>query len=162
MRGDSTERLVAHRRRRLCGTSIGLNLTSMIDVTFLLLVYFMVATEFRTSESQYPMDLPKRQVGTGMLLDDQPLVVHVESTGDRAWDCRVRLDGPWEPVSGIDGLHRFLRKYRADGFGNDGLFTPDHPIVIRPSAEARWDHAMAAYNAAAAARYSNITLGEPG
>ena len=44
------------RKRR--SFTIGLNLTSMIDVVFLLLIYFMVATEFRRAEASFPMDLP--------------------------------------------------------------------------------------------------------
>ena len=39
--------------RRRDTKMIGLNLTSMIDVVFLLLVYFMVATEFKTAEESF-------------------------------------------------------------------------------------------------------------
>ena len=41
-----------------------LNLTSMIDVVFLLLVYFMVATEFKRAEVIERLDLPNR-LGAG-------------------------------------------------------------------------------------------------
>ncbi|MHC4614422.1 MAG: ExbD/TolR family protein, partial [Planctomycetota bacterium] len=45
-------------RRRQRQARIGLNLTAMIDVVFLLLVYFMAATEFKLGEEIYRLDLP--------------------------------------------------------------------------------------------------------
>ncbi|MFN9913481.1 MAG: ExbD/TolR family protein, partial [Pirellulaceae bacterium] len=36
-----------------------INLTSMIDVVFLLLIFFMVGTRFRDSESNIAIDLPR-------------------------------------------------------------------------------------------------------
>ena len=147
------------RRRRT--SSIGLNLTSMIDVVFLLLIYFMVATEFRLAEASFPMDLPAEGRNTEAMLDDKPLVVLVESVGKYTSDMRVQLEGPWEIVQSLAELKKFLRANRADGFGTGGLFTPDHPILIRPSSETRWEHAVAAYNTAVQSRYTNITLGKP-
>ena len=51
------------RMTRPKANAMGLNLTSMIDVVFLLLIYFMVATEFKTAEESFPMDLPMREHG---------------------------------------------------------------------------------------------------
>ena len=147
------------RRRR--SSSIGLNLTSMIDVVFLLLIYFMVATEFRSAEASFPMDLPERGRNAALVLDDEPLVVLVESSGTRRGDVRVHLEGPWEPIRSLLQLKNFLKVNRADGFGAGGLFTPTHPIIIRPKSETRWEHAMAAYNTLVESRYTNITLGHP-
>ncbi|MCH2149151.1 MAG: biopolymer transporter ExbD, partial [Phycisphaerales bacterium] len=64
------------RRRDRSAPSIGLNLTSMIDVVFLLLVYFLVATDFKQSEEIYRLDLPERREGMALdpfELDDEPL-----------------------------------------------------------------------------------------
>jgi biopolymer transport protein ExbD len=142
-------------------SSIGLNLTSMIDVVFLLLIYFMVATEFRSAEASFPMDLPAEGRNAEIVLDEEPLVVIVESAGEFTHDIRIQLEGPWESVQSLVGLKKFLRTNRADGFGSGGLFTPDHPILIRPHSETRWEHAVAAYNVAVESRYTNITLGSP-
>ena len=142
-------------------SSIGLNLTSMIDVVFLLLIYFMVATEFRSAEASFPMDLPEHGRSATNLLDESPLVVLVDSAGESQHDIRLQLEGPWDPVGTLRELHAFLRSNRADGFGTAGLFTPDHPVLIRPSADTRWEHAIAAYNTVVHARYTNITLGAP-
>lgn len=147
-------------KKRTSG-SIGLNLTAMIDVVFLLLIYFMAATEFRTAEESFPMDLPMREHGQSLMLDRKPLVVLVESVGQREHDVRLRLEGPWDPIPSIDAFSRFLRSNMADGFGSGGLFTQSHPILIKPTPQTRWDHTLAIYNAAARATYTNITLDEP-
>ena len=147
-------------RKRKAG-SIGLNLTSMIDVVFLLLIYFMVATEFRTAEESFPMDLPIRNHGQSLMLDREPLVILVESTGQGQHDVRLRLEGPWEPLPSVDALFAFLRSNLAEGIGSSGLFTQAHPILIRPTPQTRWDHTLTIYNTVAKAKYTNITLDEP-
>lgn len=51
-----SERL--NRRNR---TGLGLDLTPMVDVVFLLVIFFMVSTTFITLESGLPVDLPQAQ-----------------------------------------------------------------------------------------------------
>ncbi|MCH2147382.1 MAG: biopolymer transporter ExbD [Phycisphaerales bacterium] len=140
---------------------IGLNLTSMIDVVFLLLIYFMVATEFKTSEAAFAMDLPERIEQSSTLFDDEPLIILVDSAGEEIHDVRMSVLGPWDDVQTPEALRAFLYKNVADGFGKQGYFTLDHPIVIRPAKDAHWEHVLAVYNAAVHAKYTNITLDEP-
>ena len=140
---------------------IGLNLTSMIDVVFLLLIYFMVATEFKTADESFPMDLPMREHGQTITLDHEPLVIIVESAGSNEEDLRIRLEGPWDPIASVEGLTQFLRAHKVGKFRVSGLFTETHPILIKPNSDTRWDHTIAAYNAVARANFVNITLDEP-
>ena len=46
------------RDRQRAGTTIGFNATPMIDVIFLLTIFFMLVTRFSSAE-QIPMDLPR-------------------------------------------------------------------------------------------------------
>ena len=46
-------------RRNRAG--LGLDLTAMVDVVFLLVIFFMVSTTFITLESGLPVDLPQAQ-----------------------------------------------------------------------------------------------------
>jgi biopolymer transport protein ExbD len=48
-------------RRRRVPTAPALDLTSMVDVVFLLVIFFMVSTTFITLESGLPVDLPQAQ-----------------------------------------------------------------------------------------------------
>ncbi len=147
-------------KKRTAGT-IGLNLTAMIDVVFLLLIYFMVATEFKTAEESFPMDVPVRQHGQTITLDDEPLIILVESAGTGSSGIRVRLEGPWNPIASLDELSSFLRSNKASGFGRSGLFAETHPILVKPTKSTRWEHAIAAYNVVVNAKYTNISLDEP-
>ena len=68
----------ARARRR--AQRLGVNLTSMIDVTFLLLVYFMVSTVMARQEDQLTSSLQTRDSdATGSQVDFQPQIIEVLS-----------------------------------------------------------------------------------
>lgn len=48
-------------QRRLAGPALSIDLTAMVDVVFLLIIFFMVSTTFITLESGLPVDLPQAQ-----------------------------------------------------------------------------------------------------
>ena len=150
------------RRRVRESPAIGLNLTSMIDVVFLLLIYFMVATDFKQAEEVYRLDLPERIEGMSVdpfQLDDEPLRIMVRSTGPGDEEYRIHIDGPWGEVTDFEGLYEFLDSRRLDGMGG-GLFAEDHPLIVIPGADTRWSDAVGAFNAAVRAGYLNITFEE--
>jgi biopolymer transport protein ExbD len=138
----------------------------MIDVVFLLLVYFMVATEFKLGEEVYRMDLPERRASSQFRdpfeLDEEPLRIAVASTGRARVAYRLRIEGPYEQPATFDDLHEFLRSRRRSPDVPRGLFEPDHPIVIEPARACRWEHAMEAFSVAARARFTNITFAGSG
>ncbi len=144
---------------------MSLNATAMIDVVFLLLVYFLVATNFRMGEEVYRLDLPERGAAVEadpFQLDETPLRIRVFSTGAQRGTYRLSLDEPFPRPASFDDLFQFLeQRQRAPGTGT-GLFMPDHPIIIDPAPQTRWEHVMGAFNAAARARYTNITFSEGG
>ena len=157
----ATADLPAPRLRRRTPPQISLNLTSMIDVVFLLLIYFVVATNFKLGEEVYRMDLPERssmQPSDPFDLDDEPLRIVVRSLGPAPDAYQLRLEGPWERVVTFDDLYVFLEGRRIGAPGSRGLFAVDHPIVVDPASDARWEHAIGAFNAAVRAAYENVTL----
>lgn len=171
-RADLTPRddVIAHRttrqRRGRRRAAFTLNLTPMIDVTFLLLVYFMVATQFKLGEEIYRLDLPDRRGRSverdPFELDQEPLRIQVATLGDVRDTYRLRVIGPYHQPTTFDDLHQFLTERRIDPVQSSGLFMPDHPVVIEPTATTSWQHALSAFNAAARAHYTNITLGKAG
>jgi biopolymer transport protein ExbD len=163
-------RLRQRRARAPQAPTITLAMTSMIDVVFLLLIYFLVASDFRMGEEVYRLDLPSRE-GAGhsdpFKLDDEPLRIAVISTGLGPDMYRLRLDGPYPQPASFDELFQFLtnkqvNEFTSGGGGGGALFQPHHPVIIQPTRLTRWDHAMEAFNAAARARYTNITFAKPG
>ena len=144
---------------------LSLNLTAMIDVVFLLLIYFMVATEFKAGEEVYRLDLPERQAANQERdpfdLDTEPLRIRVGSTGLGPNAYTVRVGGPYRQPATFADLHEFLRDRQINESTVTGLFEPDHPIVVVPATSTRWEHVIDAFNAAARARYTNITFGKP-
>lgn len=159
-------RAASRRSRDRQRPRIALNLTAMIDVTFLLLVYFMTATQFKLGEEVYRLDLPERgaafQQSDPFELDEEPLRIFVATIGQGLRSYSLRVEGPYRQPRTFEDLHDFLRQRRIDELAPGGLFEPDHPIIIQPTRTAAWQHAMAAFNAAARARFTNVTLGRPG
>lgn len=151
------------RRRKRDAPTIGLNLTSMIDVVFLLLVYFLVATDFTQSEEIYRLDLPERVDGVSIdpfELDDEPVRIFVRGQGGFDGDYRLRIEGAGvEEISTFEALFTYLSSRRLDGMGG-GLFASDHPLLVVPSPQTPWEHAVGAFNAAVRAGYVNISFEE--
>jgi biopolymer transport protein ExbD len=69
---------LARRRRR---PDVVIDLTSLIDVVFLLLIFFMVSTTF-VRQTKLVVNLPEAK---GQLADEQPEIVQVTITADGAY-----------------------------------------------------------------------------
>lgn len=144
-----------------------LNLTSMIDVVFLLLVYFMVATEFKRAEVIERLDLPNR-LGAGVAdpfeVPDHPVVITVLSQDTNSGRSTVAagftigIEGPFPQPTTLESLTDLLSERRMGGTGGRGLWPDDHPIVLQPAAGTDWEHVVRAFDATARAGYNNISL----
>ena len=58
-----------------------LNLTPLIDVVFLLLIFFLVATQFAQDDAQLPIKLPSAKNAVPMTVQPQELVVGIGEDG---------------------------------------------------------------------------------
>ncbi len=58
-----------------------LNLTPLIDVVFLLLIFFLVATRFAQDDRELPVQLPSAANAVPMTIEPTELVVNVDSAG---------------------------------------------------------------------------------
>ncbi|MFM8572267.1 MAG: ExbD/TolR family protein [Pirellula sp.] len=66
----------------------GINLTSMIDVLFLLIIFFMVGTRFTESEHQIALKLPKSSSPETMMDRPGAKIVNLYSDGTIEFDGR--------------------------------------------------------------------------
>lgn len=66
--------------RRQVRTEEGVNLTPLIDVVFLLLIFFMVSTTF-TKETHLAVDLPEASAGSA-LVENAGIDIVISASGD--------------------------------------------------------------------------------
>lgn len=155
----------ATRKRRLArlGSGSRLNLTAMIDVVFLLLVFFIATTRFVSNEDVLRMDLPPRTVveasSTAAAPDpfayiEDALHIQVENGG------RVRAGAPVSAATDARELRGMLEAARRDSANPAGSLPVAFPIVIEPAVGATWQDAIEVLNAAAGAGYTNVSFAQ--
>lgn len=152
-----TSKAISRRAR----PQMSLNLTPMIDVVFQLLVYFLVSTNFAQGEQVYRVDLPERKDGAAsdpFRLDEEPLRIELLPAAEGG--VTIRLEGPWPQPGDFASLEEFLRSRRLDADRPEGLFAPDHPIVVAPAPKVRWDQTVDAFNAVVRAGFTHVSFAE--
>ena len=152
----------SRRQRWQRPVGIGVNVASMIDVVFLLLVYFMAVTEFRPREKVFRLDLPERQSSPYDPLYDaaiEPLVILIEDVRAGA-DYTLTLSGGWPPVTDATALGEWLRTHRVGNSidASRGLFTARHPIIVLAASRTAWRNVVEVFNAVVGAGYDSVSL----
>ena len=119
-----------------------LNLTPLVDVLFLLLIFFLVGTQFTEAEDAFEVDLP-RAAAAAEPLGGRPdeLVVNVGPEG--------QLTLADEPV-GADRLRERL--------GEVAAVYPDQVVVIRGDGAGAYRHVIGVMDAVKAAGLTNLSL----
>ena len=140
-----------------------LNLTSMLDITFLLLIFFVLTASFAVGEGLLPADLPAGQSAASP--DDpeppqQPIRITLRSLGGD--DVSIQVPGLPTPPAGFTELYHDLRGLRHDPRTNPtGPYSPDDPIIIQPDGTVGWGHVVSAFNAAVRAEFTNVNFAQP-
>ncbi len=149
------------RQRQRVGHAFGrrcsLSLTSMIDVVFLLLIYFVATASFAQAEGMIIAKMPQttgdKQIKTEPDAE-LPLKITLTSSGSSA--CRINLEGYPAAPTDFRELGLLLKQLRYDGENPSGLYKADHPLVIQADETTRWQHVTNAFNAAVAAEFENV------
>jgi biopolymer transport protein ExbD len=118
-----------------------LNLTPMIDIVMLVMIFFMVSTEFRRRESQYEIRLPKVSEAHPLTALPDELVVSVDETG------AIFMGGQKQT---LEELEREL-KAAAERYA-------DQVVVIRGHGEGPYQHVMTILNVCKRAHITHIQL----
>lgn len=139
---------------------IALNLAPMIDVVFLLLIYFMLSMQFSSKERAVQMDVaadpPETTSADPFSLPEQPIMVIVRSTGDGVSEYQLSTDSP-----SVGALRTFDDLARALSAARLVLLDEDQRFVIAPDASTRWEHTVAAVSAVRRGGFSRVRMAAP-
>ena len=126
-------------------------LTPMIDVTFQLLIFFLLACQFRYTEGQIQATLPAvagEESIPPLKLD--PIRVTLSPAGDGS-GVLFEVSGAGTTGSAVE-LYGMLVQLR-ERFGTDEL-----PVLIKPTSRVWWSHVVDAFNQAVRAKFKHIAF----
>lgn len=102
-----------------------LNMVPMIDVLFLLVIFFMVAADFRESEQEFDVHLPSASSAQPLTSRPDEIVINVFRDG--------RIDVANQPRT-LPELREYLDQARQR--------YPDQAVLIRGEGEGRYQHVV--------------------
>lgn len=146
-------------RRQIEPAKMQLNFTAMIDVIFLLLVYFVVIANFSPGEGVLTAKLPKGTAGNPVAPKPiKPLIIALRASG--AYGRRIEIQNVMA-VTDFAELASRLSTLRYDPISNpNGQYKPDWPLLIKPDRKVRWQHVVNAFNAAVRAKFENVSFAQ--
>ena len=169
--GSRWRRVHGGGRRRGIGGVFSLNLTAMIDVVFLLLMYFLLSMDFSRSEEAISSGLPgegeRAESADPFALPVQPIVIGVETVeaaGGGSEDggggrYALSVDSPVLADAARGGGGLFFERLAAV---RGGVLASDQPIVVVPGDGASWEHAVAVVTGVREAGYEAVRFARPG
>lgn len=159
---DSQAKHYVSQRKQRSGPPAKLQppLTPMIDVTFQLLLYFLLTSTFRENEGLIPGSLPAQGgVAAKQVTPLKPIrIMLVPSSGeDGGYNDKALYDvDNLQPVDSPAELYKLL-------LGRKKAVRSDEvPVVIHAPAEVRWRFVVEAFNAAVHAKFRNIGFAPTG
>jgi biopolymer transport protein ExbD len=146
------EQLSAGKKR-----SFSIRMTAMIDMVFLLLIFFLVTAKWRPPENFLPLKLPSAEAIEQRIGTAEPLVIRISDISD---GCQIQL-----------GLEEAI-KIKNGTMERDLLFLLDRvnacltaqkryssdPIEIICAPAVKWDHIAKIYNMFYGAGITDITF----
>lgn len=118
------------------------NLTPMIDVVFLLLLFFMVSTSF-IRESSLKVDLPEA-TGEAMVEQETPIDIVINATGDFIINEVTLEDNSRENITNV------LKTIAGDN--------NDPHVIISADADTEYQNIVTAMDTAQQLGYTRLTL----
>ncbi len=157
---DETIHHVSPRKRRgRPAPDMQLRMTSMIDVIFLLLIYFVVTASFVSDEGVLTTKLPEGESSETVTLDaDQDtLWIELSAPDDDPYDLSITVDTV-EMASFQDALAELITLQDDPANNRMGYFAPDAPVRIDAVGSVRWQYLFETMNTAIAAGYTNVSF----
>ncbi|MHC4561224.1 MAG: ExbD/TolR family protein [Planctomycetota bacterium] len=140
------------RKRRQESKKMQPPLTPMIDVTFQLLLFFLLSFTFRDVEGEIPGTLPKKGAGGVSARDTltQPIRINLIPTGAAREGVLYEIEGVNEQVTDAKTLYQVLLRRQQI------LNSKEGPVIIKPDAFVRWQYVVEVFNQAVRLQFKNI------
>jgi biopolymer transport protein ExbD len=129
----------------------------MIDMVFLLLIFFLVAAKWRPQEDFLPFQLPLAQAQEQRIGKPEPLIIHISATQT---GCQVQI-GQSDAVQ-IENqtievnLAALMEKMKSSLLAQKRFATDPIEIICEP--EVKWEHLAKIYNMFFGAGLTDITF----
>lgn len=130
-----------------------LRMVPMIDVVFLLLVFFLVTANFRSREGFLPAELP-RQLVHAQQTELEPLEIRLASQDGRQCLIEIGTQEPFLVANDSEGFALFTQRL-ADILAVQGRRNDD-PVKLIPTPETKWEHLVKAYDAIYQQNITNV------
>lgn len=152
-----------HHKKPRPKPSVTLNVTSMVDILFNLLVYFIVTVNFTIDEGALKAKLPlppgvaqaEKAEEEDTSSDKYPILV--ESTRD-GYACNLLFNS--RRVATFAELSKVLTANNSANGAGGKLDPKSVTIVIQPQTKVRWQHVVNAFNQAVHAGYHKISFAD--
>lgn len=138
------------------------NVTPLIDVMFLLLLFFLLTTKFRQDEGAIPGTLPALGQSFGGQSAEElppPIKVKIEPRGQDALEAVYQISGIEVSVGNADELYTKLHQ-RSQPYNDTDVAKV--PITLNARSDVRWGFVVEAFNQASRARFRTILFAPVG
>ncbi|MCO6437651.1 MAG: biopolymer transporter ExbD [Phycisphaerae bacterium] len=143
--------LRSHRRT----TPLAFSFAPLIDVTFLLLIFFVVTTTFERAEGLLSSRVPEDTGPAAVELPLTPIIVRVRQVGPDPENVSLLLEKFDRRPANFNQLVEELEAIQTlPGFDRET------PVVIMADNAVRWDHVVNAWNAALRAGCKRVAFGD--
>jgi biopolymer transport protein ExbD len=136
----------------------GPNMTPLVDIVMVILIFLMMAGSFGGAEHYLTSNIPLSQKGLSNAppppgwVPDEPLEIRVDQAGDgfRATAGRIRASDPAALTAQLATMREQL----------NGAGTPTDKIqvVISPSKSVQYDHLIRVYESALNAKFEKVAF----
>lgn len=127
---------------------VGFQIAPMVDVVFVLLIFFMASAGSNIVEKELNISLPSGRGGQAAGPPPTPVIINIGADGVVSMNNRV-FDSP---------ASKEMPQLRAQLKDNIDRFGDKDPVIIRPEENARQERIIDVLNSAAAAGVKNLTF----
>ncbi|MFY8215183.1 MAG: ExbD/TolR family protein [Chthoniobacterales bacterium] len=125
---------------------VGFQIAPMVDVVFVLLLFFMASAGSQVLERELNISLPSGQSGQSSGVPSTPILVEITANGDV-----IVNNKSYGTSKELVELRTWIRE-TIERFGDKD------PFIIQPTPETKHERIMDVLNAAAAAGVKNLTF----